>query len=154
MGTILLINGPNRIGQPGHDPQYYGTIPLSEINDRLAKLVSDRGHCVEFFEGSNETELVQRVRAANNDETGVIVINPTRLTTKGFELREAFEEVDVPFIEIHISNIFRRNAFRHHSLFSDLSQGLITGVGARGYEYAIDTAVHILEDPDAELHDY
>ncbi|MDJ0928617.1 MAG: type II 3-dehydroquinate dehydratase [Gammaproteobacteria bacterium] len=154
MGQILVINGPNQIGQPGYQPQYYGTESLAEINKRLAEQARSAGHSIDFYESGSEPELAARVRAAAQDGTGVVIINPTHLTYRGFELRAAFEESGVPMIEVHLSNIFRRQAFRHHSLFSDLAQALITGAGARSYEYALDAAMRILDDPDANLHAY
>ena len=77
MGQILVLNGPNQIGQPGHDPHYYGTVPLSEINRQLEKHVLEKGHLAEFYESHNENELAERVQLENNDGTGVIIINPT-----------------------------------------------------------------------------
>lgn len=148
------MNGPNRIGQPDGDSRYYGDQTLDNINARLAARARQLGHDIEFFVGNTEDALVARVHQAKAESVGVVILNPTRLTGRGFALRDAFTETGLPMIEVHLSNIFRRQAFRHPSLFSDLAQGLVTGLGDAGYDYALESALRILDDPDGSLHDY
>lgn len=135
--NVLFLNGPNLnlLGQ--REVVYYGKETLSEIENKIDKLAKELGHKATFFQSNAEHALIERIHAAANDETQFIVINPASFTHTSIALRDGLLAVGLPFIEIHLSNIYARDAFRHHSYFSDIAQGTIVGFGAKGYELAL-----------------
>lgn len=142
MTSILLLNGPN-LNLLGHrEPELYGATTLAEVEAELATKASDAGYRLESFQSNAEHLLVERVQTLLNDPvTQFVILNPAALTHTSVMLRDALLAVNKPFIEVHISNIFSRESFRHHSYFSDISQGLICGLGVQGYTLALDAAI-------------
>lgn len=139
MANFLVLHGPNLnlLGQ--REPEIYGATTLDDINQRLAQLASANGHQLSFLQSNAETELINAVQQAQG-HIDFILINPAALTHTSVALRDAFAAVAIPFIEVHLSNVHKREAFRHHSYFSDLAIGVICGLGAQGYELALQAA--------------
>lgn len=142
MKTILVLHGPNLNLLGSREPDVYGRITLNEINDRLMALAGTNGAHLFCFQSNAEAELVERVQHARADGTDFIIINPAAFTHTSVALRDALAAVAIPFIEVHLSNVFAREAFRKESFFSDLAIGVISGLGASGYEYAVQYALH------------
>jgi 3-dehydroquinate dehydratase II len=140
MAKILLLNGPNLNLLGTREPQTYGTATLPEIVARLTELARARGHELVAFQSNGEQELIERVQATRNDGCAFGIINPGAFSHTSIALRDALLAVALPFIEIHLSNIFAREEFRRHSYFSDISVGCIFGLGPRGYELALEAA--------------
>ncbi|MDH5435273.1 MAG: type II 3-dehydroquinate dehydratase [Gammaproteobacteria bacterium] len=145
MTTILVINGPNLnlLGQ--REPEHYGNSNLDTINKRLAVIASDNSHDLETFQSNAEHDLVDRIHKAQAENVAFILINPAAFTHTSVAIRDALAATKIPFIEIHLSNIHAREEFRQQSYFSDLAQGVISGLGAIGYELALQAAVHYLK---------
>lgn len=142
MKNILVLHGPNLNLLGTREPEVYGHVTLNEINERLMILAEKNGANLFCFQSNSETALVERVQQARTDGTQFIVINPAAFTHTSVALRDALAAVNVPFIEVHLSNVFAREAFRKESFFSDLAVGVISGLGAAGYEYAVQYALH------------
>jgi 3-dehydroquinate dehydratase II len=137
MSHILLINGPNLNLLGSREPAVYGATTLADIEARSRQVADELGHELTCFQSNAEHELVERVQRAGSDRTAFIVINPGGLTHTSIALRDALLAVALPFIELHLSNTFAREAFRHKSYFSDIAIGCLFGFGAYGYELAI-----------------
>jgi 3-dehydroquinate dehydratase II len=137
MPKILFLNGPNLnlLGQ--REVAIYGNMTLSEIEQRVRQLAESLGDEVEFFQSNAEHVLIEKIQAAAANRTDFIVINPASFTHTSIALRDSLLAVGLPFIEVHLSNIYAREAFRHHSYFSDIARGVIMGFGAKGYELAL-----------------
>lgn len=144
MSRILLLNGPNLNMLGTREPEVYGSATLDDIVARAKDTAAALGHEFDAFQSNAEHELVDRVQAAAKDGTGFIVFNPGAFTHTSVALRDAFLAVELPFIEIHLSNVFAREAFRHKSYFSDIATACLYGFGPQGYEYAIQAASHHL----------
>lgn len=144
MARILLLNGPNLNLLGTREPELYGRSTLADIEKGAAALATELGHELEAFQSNAEAELINRVHGAAG-RTGFILINPGALTHSSVALRDALLAVDIPFIEIHISNVHAREAFRRHSYFSDIAVGTIAGLGPIGYELAIRAAARQLQ---------
>jgi 3-dehydroquinate dehydratase-2 len=142
MKNILVLHGPNLNLLGNREPDVYGRITLSEINERLVSLAGKSGSNLVCFQSNAEADLVERVQRANADGTQFIIINPAAFTHTSVALRDALAAVDIPFIEVHLSNVFAREAFRKESFFSDLAVGVISGLGAAGYEFAVQFALN------------
>ncbi|HUW26521.1 MAG TPA: type II 3-dehydroquinate dehydratase [Gallionella sp.] len=142
MKNILVLHGPNLNLLGSREPDVYGRITLDEINARLIALADADGANVVCFQSNSEAVLVERVQQARSDNTQFIVINPAAFTHTSVALRDALAAVDIPFIEVHLSNISARETFRKESFFSDLAVGVISGLGAAGYEFAVQYALH------------
>jgi 3-dehydroquinate dehydratase-2 len=141
MQTILVLHGPN-LNLLGHrEPEVYGRVTLAEINKKLEQLAQSGGAKLSHFQSNAEAALVDRVQLARQDGTDFIIINPAAYTHTSVALRDALAAVDLPFIEVHLSNVFAREAFRKESYFSDLAVGVISGLGATGYELALQYAL-------------
>lgn len=145
MATILVLHGPNLNLLGEREPDVYGNTTLADINARLDQLARDRGHHLLAMQSNAEYELVERVQDARHEGVNFIIINPAAFTHTSVALRDALAAVDIPFIEVHLSNTHAREEFRQHSYFSDLAAGVILGLGARGYEFALDAAISTLE---------
>lgn len=145
MSTLLLINGPNlnRLGR--REPTTYGVTTLAEIEQRLVATAQDHGHSLHCLQSQSEAELIDAVHRAADEGVAYILLNPAAFTHTSVALRDAMLAAAIPFIEIHLSNVHAREAFRQHSYFSDIAQGVITGLGAVGYELALDAALRQLE---------
>jgi len=141
MKNVLVLHGPNLNLLGSREPEVYGCVTLGEINERLVTLADKNGANVTCFQSNAEAELVNRVQQARTDGTQYIVINPAAFTHTSIALRDALAAVGIPFIEVHLSNVFAREAFRKESYFSDLAIGVISGLGAAGYEFAVQYAL-------------
>lgn len=139
--SILVLHGPNLNLLGTREPAIYGATTLAQIDANLAELAAKAGAKLESFQSNHEGALIDRVHAARTDGTTFIIINPGAYTHTSVALRDAFAGVGLPFIEVHLSNVHRREPFRHHSYFSDLAVGVIVGLGADGYRYALDAAL-------------
>lgn len=140
--NILVLHGPNLNLLGSREPDVYGRVTLDEINARLLKLAEKGGATLSSMQSNAEAELVGRVQQARADGTQFIVINPAAFTHTSVALRDALAAVGIPFIEVHLSNVYAREAFRKESYFSDLAIGVISGLGAAGYEFAVQYALN------------
>ena len=144
MSTILLLNGPNLNLLGTREPDVYGADTLDDIIDRARAVASELGHELEACQSNAEHELIDRVQTAASDGTAFIIVNPGAFTHTSVALRDAFLAVSLPFIELHLSNTFAREDFRHKSYFSDIATACLFGFGAYGYELAVQAAAHHL----------
>jgi 3-dehydroquinate dehydratase-2 len=142
--NLLLLNGPNLNLLGSREPEVYGSTTLAEIEREAVAQAKAGGAVLLHFQSNHEGELIDRIHAARSASVDAIVINPGGLTHTSIALRDALAGVNIPFIEVHISNIHRREDFRHHSYLSELAASVICGFGADGYRYAIDHALHRL----------
>ena len=141
MAKLLLLNGPNLNLLGAREPAVYGSASLADIEQRCVELARALGpHELRCFQSNAEHALIERVHAARAEEVAFIVINPAAFTHTSVALRDALLGVGIPFIEVHLSNVFARESFRHHSYFSDIAVGIISGLGAQGYELALRAA--------------
>ena len=147
MARILLIHGPNLNMLGTREPGIYGSATLQDINANLMIQAQMEGHTLEALQSNHEGVLVDRIQAAGQDGTAFIIINPAAFTHTSVALRDALLSVKIPFVEVHLSNVHAREAFRHHSYFSDVAVGVICGLGARGYGYALQYAIQHLNQP-------
>ena len=138
---ILLVNGPNLNMLGRREPGHYGVATLPEIVEKLTKQASTMGISLEHIQSNAEFELIDAIHQTKAD---FIIINPAAFTHTSVALRDAILSVNIPFIEVHLSNVHKREAFRHHSYFSDVAVGVICGLGASGYEYALQSAANAL----------
>lgn len=138
---LLLLHGPNLNLLGRREPQVYGRTDLGAINARCEARAAAAGHRLTHLQSNAEHVLIERVHAAADDGTDFIIINPGGLTHTSVALRDALAGVAIPFIEVHLSNVAAREPFRHHSYFSDLARGVISGLGPIGYELAVDGAL-------------
>jgi 3-dehydroquinate dehydratase-2 len=138
---ILVLHGPNLNLLGSREPGIYGTQTLEQINADLVQIATAAGAGLNTFQSNHEGALIDRVQAARTDGSDFIIINPAALTHTSVGLRDALAAVNLPFIEVHLSNIHQREAFRHHSYFSELAVGVICGLGADGYRLALDHAL-------------
>ena len=134
---ILVLNGPNLNLLGTREPEVYGTDSLEDVEKSLQSLASKNSTDIDFYQSNSENELIERLHNAKQDSVDYIIINPGAFTHTSIALRDAFLGVDIPFIEVHISNIYSREEFRKKSYLSDISKGLITGLGVAGYEFAL-----------------
>jgi 3-dehydroquinate dehydratase-2 len=141
MAKLLVLHGPNLNLLGTREPGVYGHTTLAQIDQALLSQAQAAGHAVESLQSNAEHSLVDRVQAAREDGTAFILINPAAFTHTSVALRDALAAVDVPFIEIHLSNPHAREPFRQHSYFSDKAVGVICGFGADSYRYAMDAAL-------------
>ena len=149
MSTFLLINGPNLNLLGSREPDVYGATTLAEIEARSKALAAELGHDMTCYQSNAEHALIDRVQQAGGDGVDFIIINPGALTHTSVALRDALLAVGIPFIEVHLSNTFAREEFRHNSYFSDIATACLFGFGAYGYELAIQAAGrHVAEGED------
>jgi 3-dehydroquinate dehydratase-2 len=141
MSGILVLHGPNLNLLGTREPDVYGRVTLAEIDRRLVARGQAAGILVRTFQNNAEAPLIERIHAAKSDETAFIIINPAAFTHTSVALRDALAGVAIPFIEVHLSNVHARESFRKHSYFSDLAVGVICGLGAQGYELALEAAL-------------
>jgi 3-dehydroquinate dehydratase-2 len=144
MAHLLLLNGPNLNLLGTREPGVYGAVTLEQITARCAALAAEFGHHLSAFQSNAEAELISRVHEAPATHVAFIILNPAAFTHTSVALRDALLAVKIPFIEVHLSNVYARESFRHHSYFSDIALGTITGMGAIGYELALRAATHQL----------
>ncbi len=141
MKKVLVLHGPNLNLLGTREPEVYGRETLDDVNQRLRLLAQKSKVELDAFQSNWEGALVDRVQAARLDGTGYIIINPGGFTHTSVALRDAFAGVAIPFIEVHITNVYAREPFRHHSFLSPLAAGVIAGLGVAGYELALDHAL-------------
>ncbi|BBN60346.1 type II 3-dehydroquinate dehydratase [Hydrogenovibrio marinus] len=145
MANILVLNGPNLNMLGKREPEHYGRQTLSGIIEELETLADEYEVRLHHFQSNAEHELVERVQEALDEKIDFILINPAAFTHTSVALRDAMATVKIPFIEIHLSNIHKREDFRQHSFFSDLAEGVIAGLGPIGYQLALAAAVEKLK---------
>ncbi len=145
MAKILVLNGPNLNLLGLREPDYYGRETLQNIHQKLEKIAQNAGYVLIAKQSNAEHELVEFVHQAYQDNIDFIIINPAAFTHTSVALRDAFSAVAIPFIEVHLSNVHARESFRHHSYFSDIAVGVICGLGAKGYELALQAAIFNLD---------
>jgi 3-dehydroquinate dehydratase-2 len=138
---ILLINGPNLNLLGSRERHHYGTATLADIESGLQKQAKQGGAELAAFQSNSEAELVERIQQAGREKVDFIIINPAAYTHTSVAMRDALAAVGIPFVEVHLSNVFAREAFRHRSYFTDLAVGIISGLGAKGYELALAYAL-------------
>ena len=141
MARILLLNGPNLNLLGTREPAVYGTATLQDIETKLKGISLAQGHELIATQSNAEHELIGKIHATRGEQIGFVIINPGAFTHTSIALRDAFLSVSVPFIEIHLSNVFARETFRHHSYLSDIAVGCIYGLGPIGYELALQAAI-------------
>ncbi len=141
MASILVIHGPNLNLLGTREPEHYGSTTLLEIDDQLAAMASKTGHTLKSIQSNAEHDLVDAIQEASRSGTDYIIINPAAFTHTSVALRDAMAAVKIPFIEVHLSNIHGREAFRQQSYFSDLADGVISGLGPLGYQLALQAAI-------------
>ncbi len=139
--NVLVLHGPNLNLLGTREPAVYGTTTLADIDRDLLQMAQEAGSTLQSLQSNHEGVLIDRVHAARTDGTDFIVINPGAFTHTSVALRDAIAGVAIPFVEVHLSNVHRREPFRHHSYFSDLAEGVIVGLGAQGYSLALGFAL-------------
>jgi len=145
--TILVLHGPNLNLLGTREPQVYGATTLEQINAGLVEQAALAGTRLSAFQSNHEGALIDRVHEARTDGTRFVIINPGAFTHTSVALRDALAGVALPFIEVHLSNVHKREPFRHHSYFSDIAEGVIVGLGAAGYRLALQAALERLGAP-------
>ena len=143
---VLVLHGPNLNLLGSREPSHYGFATLDDVNRALVSRGDAAGAQVETFQHNHEGDLIDRVHQAARDRVDFIVINPAGYTHTSIALRDALAATAIPFVEVHLSNIYAREAFRHHSYFSDLAVGVVSGLGAHGYELALEYALRHLQN--------
>ena len=145
MPDLLVINGPNLNLLGKREPDHYGTDTLAEIDQRLDTQATAQGYSLSSFQSNSEMELIEQIHLAAKNNVRFILINPAAFTHTSVALRDALSGVSIPFIEIHLSNVYAREDFRKQSYFSDIAIGVISGLGALGYELALQAAFEQLK---------
>lgn len=140
MAKLLVINGPNLNLLGTREPSFYGNLTLEALNQALGERA--KPHQIECFQSNAEHEIINKIHASTHD---VIIINPAALTHTSIALRDAFLAVKIPFYEVHLTNIYARETFRHNSYLSDIALGVVSGLGPYGYYAAIDAALKFLK---------
>ncbi|MDZ7751657.1 MAG: type II 3-dehydroquinate dehydratase [Gammaproteobacteria bacterium] len=140
MGRILVLHGPNLNLLGTREPDKYGTETLAAIDARLVALAEEAGLGLDCYQSNAEHALIDRIHGAAAADVGFIIFNPAAFTHTSVALRDALLAVDIPFIEVHLSNVHRREGFRRRSYFSDIAVGVISGFGAEGYDMALSAA--------------
>ncbi|MFA7399555.1 MAG: type II 3-dehydroquinate dehydratase [Sideroxydans sp.] len=141
MKNILVLHGPNLNLLGTREPDVYGSVTLDEINAKLSAQALAKDAKLAYFQSNTEGTLVDRIQQARTDGTDFIIINPAAFTHTSVAIRDALAAVSIPFVEVHLSNVFAREAFRKESYFSDIAVGVISGLGATGYELALQFAL-------------
>jgi 3-dehydroquinate dehydratase II len=144
MIRLLVLHGPNLNLLGTREPEVYGHVTLPQIDQALASRAQAAGAELSSFQSNHEGALIDRIQAARKERVDFIVINPAAYTHTSVGIRDALAGVGIPFVEVHLSNVHRREPFRHHSYFSDQAEGVICGLGWHGYLYALDYALEKL----------
>jgi 3-dehydroquinate dehydratase II len=139
--SILVLHGPNLNLLGLREPEHYGNATLASINQTLTDAALKAGVKLETFQSNAESELVAKIQSIATAKIDFVIINPAAFTHTSVSMRDALSAVKVPFIEVHLSNVYAREAFRHHSYFTDIAVGVISGLGAHGYTLALDYAI-------------
>ena len=141
MAAILALHGPNLNLLGSREPHIYGSDTLDDINQRLNSQCAEAGHEFSSLQSNAESELIDRLHQARGDGTAFMIVNFGGFTHTSIALRDAILAAEIPFIEVHLSNLFSREEFRHKSHFSDIADGCVIGLGAQGYELALQAAI-------------
>jgi 3-dehydroquinate dehydratase-2 len=149
VAKILVLHGPNLNLLGVREPDIYGHETLQDINQQLAEHAQAAGHELVWYQSNAEHELIGRIHQCRDDQTRMILCNAGALTHTSIALRDAFTSAGMPFIEVHLSNVFAREPFRHHSYLSDIAVGVVCGFGADSYQLALDAAIRKLASSDA-----
>lgn len=144
MTRLLVLHGPNLNLLGTREPGVYGSVTLEQIDNALLERAQQAGVELATFQSNHEGALVDRIHAARAENVEFVIINPAAYTHTSVAIRDALKGVDLPFVEVHLSNVHRREPFRHHSYFSDVAEGVICGFGWKGYLYALDFALERL----------
>ena len=139
--SILVLHGPNLNLLGLREPEHYGSATLDSINQELSQRAKSAGVALEAYQSNSEAELVAKIQSLATIKADFVIINPAAFTHTSVAMRDALSAVKVPFIEVHLSNVFARETFRHHSYFTDIAVGIISGLGAQGYLLALDYAI-------------
>lgn len=131
--SILVVHGPNLNMLGTREPAHYGTVTLVDIDTTLANMAKQDGHQLVSFQSNSEADIVSKIQSLMVNRVDYIIINPAAFTHTSVAIRDAISAVNIPFIEVHLSNVYAREQFRHHSFFSDIATGVISGLGAEGY---------------------
>lgn len=142
--TILVLHGPNLNLLGLREPEHYGSATLNSINQTLADKAKLAGVEFEAFQSNSEADLVTKIQSLALKTADFVIINPAAFTHTSVAMRDALSAVKVPFIEVHLSNVYARETFRHHSYFTDIAVGVISGLGAQGYTLALDYAINYI----------
>jgi 3-dehydroquinate dehydratase-2 len=142
--SVLVLHGPNLNLLGLREPEHYGKDTLASINERLTIKAKHAGCTLETFQSNSEAELIGKVQSLASNSVDFIIINPAAFTHTSVAMRDALSAVKIPFIEVHLSNVYAREPFRHHSYFTDIAVGVISGLGAQGYMAALDYAINAL----------
>ncbi|MDX1452838.1 MAG: type II 3-dehydroquinate dehydratase [Oleiphilaceae bacterium] len=145
MASILVLNGPNLNLLGTREPEVYGSETLDQICQRISALANSLGHQLNHYQSNAEYALIDRIHQARNEQVDFILFNPAAFTHTSVALRDALLGVNIPFIEIHLSNVHARESFRQHSYFSDIARGVICGLGSFGYDAALQAADKMLK---------
>lgn len=140
--SILVLHGPNLNLLGVREPEHYGHATLDSINADLIKTAKNAGVALETYQSNAEAEIVAKIQTLATDTVDFIIINPAAFTHTSVAIRDALSAVRIPFIEVHLSNVFARESFRHHSYFSDIAVGVISGLGPNGYQAALHYAIN------------
>lgn len=143
---LLVLHGPNLNLLGSREPKHYGLATLDEINRALIDRGETAGAHIDTFQHNHEGALIERIHQAAREQVDFIIINPAGYTHTSVALRDALAATSIPFVEVHLSNIYTRESFRHHSYFSDLAVGVVSGLGAHGYELALEYALRHLQN--------
>ena len=146
MSEILVVNGPNLNLLGSREPEVYGRTTLADIESALRSRAGTAGVTLAFFQSNAEAALVERIQAAGAASVNFIIINPAAFTHTSVAIRDALLATGIPFIEVHLSNVHAREAFRHHSYLSDIAVGVICGLGPAGYHFALEAALERLRE--------
>ena len=152
MANLLVLNGANLNMLGTREPEVYGTTTLEEIDQQLKSIAKTQGHKLTSFQSNAEHELIDQIHLAKTKKVDFIIINPGAYTHTSIAIRDAFLSVSIPFIEVHLSNVFAREEFRKQSYLSDLAKAVISGLGAFGYEAALQAAEQFLEKAEREAY--
>ena len=140
--SILVVHGPN-LNLLGHrEPEHYGKLTLADINSSLENQAKHAGIALETYQSNAEADIVAKIQSLATYKVNFIIINPAAFTHTSVSIRDAISAVNIPFIEVHLSNVYARESFRHHSYFSDIAVGVISGLGADGYKAALQFAIN------------
>ena len=145
MTRLLVLHGPNLNLLGTREPEVYGRVTLAQIDQALSERAGQAGVALSSFQSNHEGALVDRIQAARDEQTDFILINPAAYTHTSVAIRDALAGVAIPFVEVHLSNVHRREPFRHHSYLSDQAEGVICGLGWKGYLYALEYALDKLQ---------
>lgn len=144
--SILVLHGPNLNLLGVREPEHYGRVTLDSINENLSTTAKTAGILLETYQSNAEADIVAKIQTLATNKIDFIIINPAAFTHTSIAIRDAISAVNIPFIEVHLSNVFSRESFRHHSYFSDIAVGVISGLGAEGYDAALRFAINQLNN--------